>query len=68
MSMNPEPIRPSPEETGRVAKAAFPKGNVYIEMRGLLRAVVNEIGSPLQWLLFEHSAASSGMSGAPPIR
>lgn len=30
MSMHPEPIGPVPEETVRVAKAAFPKGSIYI--------------------------------------
>lgn len=42
MSMNPEPIRPIPEETARVAKAAFPKGNVYIEMRDVLRTIYED--------------------------
>jgi len=30
MSMNPEPICPILEETAHVARAAFPKGNLYI--------------------------------------
>ncbi len=31
MSLHPEPIPPVPEETVRVARAAFPKGNIYLK-------------------------------------
>ncbi len=33
MSLQPHPIGPIPEDTARVARAAFPKGNVYMQMR-----------------------------------
>jgi len=33
MSLASQPIPPGPEETARVARAAFPKGNVYLTMR-----------------------------------
>ena len=33
MSLHPQPIEPIPEETARVARAAFPKGNPYMRMR-----------------------------------
>src|SRR5688572_26625322 len=33
MSLRPEAVEPVPELTARVAKAAFPKGNVYLQMR-----------------------------------
>ena len=33
MSLKPEPICPVPQETARVAKAAFPKGSTFIKMR-----------------------------------
>ncbi len=33
MSLKPEPIQPVPEETARVAKAAFPKGSLFMRMR-----------------------------------
>lgn len=33
MSLNPQAFDHIPEETARVAKAAFPKGNVYMQMR-----------------------------------
>ena len=33
MSLHPEEIPPIPDETVRVAKAAFPKGNLYMRLR-----------------------------------
>ncbi len=33
MSLQPRPINPVPEQTARVARAAFRKGNVFIRMR-----------------------------------
>ena len=33
MSLKPSIIDPVPEETARVARAAFPKGNLYLAMR-----------------------------------
>jgi transposase len=33
MSLKPEPIHPNPQETARVAKAAFPKGSTFMRMR-----------------------------------
>ena len=33
MSLQPQPIDPVPEETIRVARAAFLKGNLYITLR-----------------------------------
>jgi transposase len=39
MSLRPEPIRPVPEETARVARAAFPKGTAYTRMRDELGVV-----------------------------
>jgi transposase len=36
MSMQPQAIGPIPEETVRVARAAFPRGNVYVTMRDQL--------------------------------
>jgi transposase len=34
--MHPQPIPPIPEETVRVAQAAFPKGNLYLTLRDKL--------------------------------
>jgi transposase len=43
VSMHPQqPIGPVPEDTVRVAKAAFPKGNVYIEMRNVLGSIYED--------------------------
>ena len=33
MTLHPQFVSDIPEETVRVAKAAFPKGNLYIQMR-----------------------------------
>ena len=33
MSLHPQPIPPVPEETARVARIAFPRGNLYLMMR-----------------------------------
>ena len=33
MSLQPTPIGPVPEETVRVAHAAFPTGNMYVQLR-----------------------------------
>ena len=40
--MHPQPIGPLPEDTVRVAKAAFPKGNVYIEVRNVLGSIYED--------------------------
>jgi transposase len=34
--MHPQPIGSVPEDTARVAKSAFPKGNLYMHMRDVL--------------------------------
>ena len=36
MSLQPEPAGPVPDETARVARAAFPQGNAYMLMRDAL--------------------------------
>ncbi len=40
--MHPQPIGSVPEDTARVAKAAFPKGNVYIQMRNVLGSIYED--------------------------
>lgn len=42
MSLHPEAIGPVPDETARVARASFPKGNVYLEMRDMLGPVYDD--------------------------
>jgi transposase len=39
MSLNPCPIDPVPQETARVARAAFPTGNRYMTMRDELGVI-----------------------------
>ena len=36
MSLRPSPLSPVPEDTARVARAAFPKGNAYLQLRDAL--------------------------------
>ena len=33
MSLKPQPIDPVPEETARIARVAYPKGNIYLQLR-----------------------------------
>src|SRR5260370_13905241 len=42
MSLHPTPMGAVPEETVRVARAAFPKGNVYLQMRDLLGGIYDD--------------------------
>jgi transposase len=39
MTLHATPVTPVPEETARVAQAAVPKGNVYLQMRDVLGAI-----------------------------
>jgi transposase len=42
MSLQPQDIAPIPEETRRVAEAAFPKGNLYLRMRDQIGTIFND--------------------------
>jgi len=42
MSLRPDPIRPVPEGTARVARAAFRKGNPLLELRDELGAIFRD--------------------------
>ena len=42
MSLHPQEIPPVPEETRRVAQAAFPRGNVYMRLRDELGAIYDD--------------------------
>ena len=46
MSLHPQEIPPVPEETRRVAQAAFPRGNLYMRMRDELGAIYDDHCSP----------------------
>jgi transposase len=39
MSFHPQPIPPVPSETAFVARAAFPKGNIYLKIRDTLGSI-----------------------------
>ena len=42
MSMKPQEISPVPEETARVARAANPKGNLYMHLRDELGSIYQD--------------------------
>ena len=42
MSLHPNPVAPVPEETVRVARAAFPHGNVYLQLRDVLGPIYDD--------------------------
>lgn len=42
MSLHPKPFCPVPEETARVARAAFPKGHAYLRMRDVFGALFED--------------------------
>jgi hypothetical protein len=42
MTLHPTPMSPVPEETARIARAAVPKGKVYVPMRDLLGSISTE--------------------------
>src|SRR5260370_39828003 len=61
MSLKPEPIGPVPEETARIARAAFPKGNLYLRLR-------DELGPLYQDDLFTDLFPSRGQPAEAPWR
>ena len=61
MSLRPEEIPPVPEETCRVAQAAFPRGNTYMRMRDELGAIDDDH-------LFAPLFPAHGQPAAPPWR
>lgn len=42
MSLHPEPIDPVPDETARIAHAAFPRGNTNVQMRDVLGVMYDD--------------------------
>ncbi|HEY6411646.1 MAG TPA: transposase [Ktedonobacteraceae bacterium] len=42
MSLKPQELGPIPEETARVARAAYPKGNVFMRMRDELGTIYQD--------------------------
>ena len=42
MSLKPDPIPSVPEETARIARAAFRKGNLYLTLRDELGVIYHD--------------------------
>src|SRR5262245_19314977 len=42
MTLHPTPVSPVPEETARIARAAVPKGNLYVQMRDVLGSIYTD--------------------------
>ena len=61
MSLKPSPIEPVPEETARVAKAAFRKGNPLLRLRDELGAIFADAD-------FADLFPRLGQPGLPPWR
>ena len=61
MCLHPRSIKPVPEETARVAKAAFPKGTTYLTMR-------DELGAIFEDEDFAHLFPSRGRPAMAPWR
>src|SRR5687767_10660111 len=61
MSLHPRHLREIPAETARVARAAFPKGNVYMTMR-------DELGRLYDDAAFATLFPARGQPAAPPWR
>lgn len=61
MTLHPTPVTPVPEETARVARAAVPKGNVYLQMRDVLGSIYSDEQ-------FADLFASRGRPVVPPWR
>lgn len=61
MSLRPQPLTPVPDQTARVAPAAFPKGNLYLTLRDTL-------GTLFQDDSFADLYAHDGPPGVAPWR
>src|SRR5438105_12356551 len=61
MSLRPQPLAPVPDQTARVARAAFPKGNPYLTLRETLGTIFQDDS-------FADLYAHDGQPGLPPWR
>ena len=61
MSLKPSVIEPIPEQTARVARAAFPKGNLYISIR-------DQLGTLFEDADFTTLYPKRGQPACPPWR
>jgi transposase len=42
MTLHPTPVSPVPDETARIARAALPKSNVYVQMHDVMGAIYTD--------------------------
>ena len=61
MSLKPTPIEPVPEQTARIARAAFPNGNSYLTLR-------DELGTLYRNEDFSGRFSRRGQPALPPWR
>src|SRR5499426_4072707 len=61
MSLRPQPLTPVPDQTARVAQAAFPKGNPYLTLRDTLGTIFQDDS-------FADLYAHDGQPGVAPWR
>jgi transposase len=61
MSLKPSSIEPVPEETSRIARAAFPKGNLYLSIR-------DKLGNLFEKADFTGLFLTRGQPAFPPWR
>ena len=61
MSLKPVDLNSLPEETARVAKAAFPKSNLYLKLR-------DQLGALYQDETFSHLFPAAGCPAESPGR
>jgi len=61
MSLQPMAIPPVPAATARVARAAFPKGNLYMKLRERVGTIIHDAD-------FAPLFAKDGAPGLPPWR
>ena len=61
MSLHPTSLGPVPEDTARVARAAFPKGNLCLRLR-------DELGTIYDDVLFADLFSSTGQPAEAPWR
>jgi transposase len=61
MSLKPMPIPPVPPDTAKVARAAFPKGNIYMKLRERVGTIIHDDD-------FAPLFAKDSAPGLPPWR
>jgi transposase len=61
MSLKPMPIPPVPPDTVRIARAAFPKGNIYMKLRERVGTIIDDED-------FVALFSKEGAPGLPPWR